>query len=545
MPSVVYLGAFALLTFPTLARFSTRFICDGGDGLQNVWNLWWVGWAVRARQNPWFTYHLHYPGGTSLVAHTLVPFDGLIALPLRHFLTLVQAHNAIVVFSFVMGGVTAFWRSLGLTGRYGGSLVAGGIFTFSSYHFAHAEGHLQLVSLEWIPLFLLAWCSLLERPTLWRGAGAAGALLLVLLCDYYYFAFSLLAAAIVLLCELASAEAGASSRRGALFRGLVVFGVVAVVGCGPLVIALLRLAMRDPLLGAHDPRVFSMDLLAPLIPGGHWRFHSCTQFFWGRLPGNIHESSVHWGLSAIVLAVVGWRWRRQLGCRHHSTVLGLLATFALFALGPRLQVLGRPLGHVRGPFAALEIVVPVLRLAGCPVRMSVMVFAALGILAGLGFAALWDSGSTRRVWAVCLLVLLVVEYWPKPLPDTDPAVPELVTAMAALPKDGGMLDVQRAIPDTAALYYQTIHEIPQTHGYIARMPRSVRRATVAIDRLAEAREWQTLCEQYGIRYLVFREGEKPGGSLADAQPILRGAGLSLFDAGVRWRCSRGSVAPVL
>src|SRR5437879_5243856 len=202
-----YLGAFALLTFPTLARFSTRFICDSGDGLQNVWNLWWVGWAARARENPWFTRHLHYPNGTSLVAHTLAPFDGLVALLLRHVLTLVQAHNAIVVFSFVMGGVTAFWLSLGLTGRYGGSLVAGGIFTFSSYHFAHAEGHLQLVSLEWIPLFLLAWCSLLERPTLWRGAGAAGALLLVLLCDHYYFAFSLLAAALVILCELASAKA--------------------------------------------------------------------------------------------------------------------------------------------------------------------------------------------------------------------------------------------------------------------------------------------------------------------------------------------------
>ena len=63
--------------------------------------------------------------------------------------------------------------------------------------------------------------------------------------------------------------------------------------------------------GAHPPKEFSLDLLAPVIPGGHWRFADLTQPFWSRLPGNIHESSVHVGVSVIGLAGYTWIRRRR------------------------------------------------------------------------------------------------------------------------------------------------------------------------------------------------------------------------------------------
>ena len=55
--------------------------------------------------------------------------------------------------------------------------IAGAIFTFSSYHFAHSIGHMQLITMQWIPLFLLAWLRLLDEPTRRRGFLAALALL--------------------------------------------------------------------------------------------------------------------------------------------------------------------------------------------------------------------------------------------------------------------------------------------------------------------------------------------------------------------------------
>jgi hypothetical protein len=65
-------------------------------------------------------------------------------------------------------------------------MIAGFIFSFSSYHFAHVSGHLNLIAIYWLPVFLLAWMKLLDRPTRRMALAAAAALLLVTFSDYYY-----------------------------------------------------------------------------------------------------------------------------------------------------------------------------------------------------------------------------------------------------------------------------------------------------------------------------------------------------------------------
>src|SRR5579864_4785383 len=151
-PALFFLAFFFLLTYPAVMRFSTHFYADQGDGLQNVWNLWWVEKAITVlHQSPWHTQYLHFPYGTTLIGHTLNPFNGFVAVVLSRFLSPVSVHNVIVTNSFVLGGITAFLLAHHLTKSYWPSLIAGYIFTFSSFHFAHAEGHLQIVSLEWIP----------------------------------------------------------------------------------------------------------------------------------------------------------------------------------------------------------------------------------------------------------------------------------------------------------------------------------------------------------------------------------------------------------
>ena len=102
-------------------------------------------------------------------------------------LSLTATYNTITIFAFVMGGMTMYWLAYYLTRSFWGSIIAGFIFTFSNYHFMHAQGHLQLVSLEWIPLFILCWYSLITKPHTAKAVGAAIVLWMVLLCDNYYF----------------------------------------------------------------------------------------------------------------------------------------------------------------------------------------------------------------------------------------------------------------------------------------------------------------------------------------------------------------------
>lgn len=156
LPAFFYFVCFVVLTFPTILNFSTYYITDMGDGLQNIWNLWWVHRAVVGlHQLPWYTTYLKYPDGVTLLAHTMNSFNGFAGILLWPFCSLTQIHNFAVVFSFVIGGLNAFLFSYEVTRKWLGSFLAGFVFTFSNYHFSKVHGLLQLVSLEWIPLFLL------------------------------------------------------------------------------------------------------------------------------------------------------------------------------------------------------------------------------------------------------------------------------------------------------------------------------------------------------------------------------------------------------
>jgi len=543
-PGLFYLAAYVALTFPAIRHFGSAFFADAIDGLQNVWNLWWVDWAVRHGTSPWYTTFLHFPQGTSLVAHTLNPFNGFLGIPLRTVLNTAQTYNTIVVFSFVMGGLTAYWLSLELTGDRGASLLCGYVFTFSEFHFAHAQGHLQLVALEWLPLFLLAFWRLLRRPSPTRGVLAAGSLFLVLLCDYYYFVFSVLAGAILLGGHLVSQrrEHPWAERRSVL--SLAAFVSAGAALCGPLVFSLLHLSVHDRLIGAHDPNEYSLDLLGPLIHGGTWRFSEWTRWYWQRLPGNPSESSVCWGLGAIVLMIVAWTTSGRTERQWIGIWSFLLAFFVLLALGPRLRLLGQPLGHIPGPFGLLVRLVPPLKLAGTPVRMSVMASLCVGLLAGVGFSILWRGSRWARGLAMLLLCLVVLESWPMRQTLTRASFPAYVAALRALPRGYGLFDVDDALGSPRALYEQTGHQIPIPHGYISRVPESVAERDAALDALVALGQWQFLCERYGFRYFAFGPDTAADPTLASAA-MLVGADdrRRFYDLGRKWSCAREPRGP--
>lgn len=500
-PILFYGIIFALLTYPLLLLFSTYFFADMGDGMQNVWNMWWVNKAVsELHQLPWHTGYLHYPHGISLIGSTLNPLNGFMGVLLLRFMTLVQAHNCIVVFSFVMGGVTAFWLAYYFNGSYGGSLLAGYIFTFSSYHFAHAEGHLQLVSLEWIPLFLLCWHRLLSRPGIIMAVLSGLVLFAVILCDYYYFLYCIIAAFMMLIWySFKEKDVRYCFRQGRLIpMGTFVMTVLATAG--PLVASLLLLNYRDPLQDVHNSVRCSMDLLAPFIPGGHWRFAGLTQWYWSRLPVNIHESSVYMGISVIVLLVYVWRRRREVRTESVHLWFLVLLVFAVMSLGPVLHIGGREVPYLRLPYALVESLFPPLKLSGVPVRMMVMVMLAASVLCAAGVKLLLQGKMKKKVVLMLTVVILAVEYLPRPLPASQPPLKGYVQVLQDLPDGGGIIDV--LTKRTPALYYQTIHEKPVAFGYVARVPQSVRNKEKAVKQLIRDRDFKSLHTGWGFRYLV-------------------------------------------
>ncbi len=266
-----YLALFFVLTYPSGWGCFSGFLGDEGDGLQNLWNIWWVKYALfDLPTNPLFTRYIFFPGGASLLGHTISLTNTVPSAVLALAVEPAVAYNVWLILGFVLGGVVVGYLFLEFGNGWLGAFVAGFVYTFSEYHFAHATGHFQLIAVEWLPLFLLMWMRLSVRPSAVRGLMAAVAFLLVFFADYYYALFSVMAGAGALFFR------GANLRDRKLWLGLGVFTAVVVVAAGPVALATTEF-LRPGLTASHNPSEFGADLLSPFVPGASWKFAEWTK----------------------------------------------------------------------------------------------------------------------------------------------------------------------------------------------------------------------------------------------------------------------------
>lgn len=501
LPLVIYLVFFVFFTWPWVAHFNSHFFTDTGDGLQNVWNMWWIDKSiVDLHQLPWFTNYLHYPHGVTLLGQTLNPFNGFVGIGLMHVfgMSLVQAFNTMIAFSFVASGITAFWLCYYFTKRYTPSLIGGFIFTFSSYHFAHAIGHMQLVSLEWMPLFILLWWKLLVKPSYRLAVGASFALLLILFCDYYYFLYSVIIAMLIFGYLLYKKELPSlRQKKNFLPLGLFIGTSMAIVA--PLPLALLQLNAHEKLTGSHPSRLLSTDILTPFIDGGFWRFHVLTDWYWKHVPAFVSESSVYLGLSVIILVVIAIIRRKKFGgVTGFWIITGFI--FGILSLGPRLFIAGNTIERIPLPYDLLETLFPALKLSGTPIRMMVIVTLSAAIISSIVLSKINLSKTKGKLLVSLFVVILCIEMWPSPLTLTPSTHPAYVDKLRSLPA-GAVYD-NATTTSPAALYDQTIHEKPILLGYISRTPQSVEDKDWQIVASFLEHKYYRLCSEFGVRYIT-------------------------------------------
>lgn len=504
-PGALYFFLFCVYSFPLLLHFNTHFFTHPLlDGIQNVWNLWWVDKALTVLyQSPWQTPYLHYPFGVTLVGHTLNPFNGFLAIPLLRFLTLLQAYNAIVIFSFVAGGLSAFYLAYYFSRSYWPSVVAGALFTFSGYHFIHMEtGHLQLIALEWIPLFVLCAHRLLARPGLMISVASAAVLFLVFLCDYYYFMYCCM-----FLCILIAWKALCQRKLFFLekeqFFSLISFLIIVAATTGPQIFSLFSLSRNEELLGIHQPLEYSADLFSPFIHGAFWRFAGLTEFYWKRLPCYFGECSLHLGWVVIFVLGYAWRKRGQLKEAGMGLWFFVLCFFFVLSLGPSLHVFGTKVPHLLMPYQVLSFIFPPLRLSGVPARMSVMVFLSASVIFALGLRLLAERLGKRRWVVAALLAVLFLEYFPARLSLFKIHVPDYLITLRKEKVAGGVFDAVNG--RTLSLYFQTIHEKPLVFGYVSRIPKSLDEKNDVLSFLFQRKDFARLYQDFGIKYFIVPE----------------------------------------
>lgn len=496
-----YLLLTAVMTWPLVTQLTTAIPGDGFDGWQNYWNQWWIKVALVDRlQNPFLTDLLYYPTGVGLYFHTLNPFNGVTTLPVQLTLGLIPAYNAVVFLSWSLAGYGVYllvrWLLRGGSDQVThnapstishtlAAFIAGAIFTFSPFHMAHLLGHMQVMSLQWIPFYLLYLLRAMAQQRVgrswWRSALLAGGFLtLTGLCDWYFVLYLFFFTGLLLLWEV-----GAQARhyhRGRRWLALplppLLAGVVMLLLLSPLLVPMVREATQFSFMvrPTSDLYTLSATLADFLIPNRLHTLFRPASFTW---PGNqiapVSERTLAIGYMALLLAFIAlWRsWRSS--CFWLATAL----LFLLLAFGPAWHwgTITQAVIPEAGvtpvswtPFALLNSTIPFMRISRSVSRYALMVQLSVAVLAGLGIAWLLRRRGTPTTLLISsgILAIVLLESWVAPFPMSPPDTPTFYQEIAHMENSGAILNLPMNYDRPGYLLYQTVHQKPLTVAYISR-----------------------------------------------------------------------------
>lgn len=464
------------------------------DASQNIWNIWWVGHAIAQGQNPFWSDLLYYPEGVQLYIQTLNLAGVLPVLPIHYAFGPVAAYNCALLLAMALTGYAGFLLARAFVPGLVVPLLVGALLTASPFHLMKLQGnHLNLVSMQWMVLYVLALVWLERRRDAPTALAAAVMALLVVLTDWYW----------VLACALFSLVLMALNllRRGErrrLLRAYGLFTAFTLALSAPLLLAIWsirdRLDLR-PVAGNAwwrlENQIFSSDALGLFFPA-FWRFLAPEQreaLFRQLTPELVYFQPEAWYVAAgwvlLALAAVGvWSAGRA-----HWPLLAASACMWLCSLGPVLTLAG-----VRFELALPYALLQELPLFSTARRSSHL--AALCLIVAVIFAALGLHRLTRalpRPWRGALLgavaLLAVIELWPAPWQQYQFQVAPFFSTLAAAP--GVVADLPYEENWTSrALCNQTVHGQPILGGYVARRPAYMSLQMVPLfNQIATQRPW--------------------------------------------------------
>ena len=448
-----------VFTYPVVLHLNSRIMGDG-DAWRFCWNMWRMRFSLLQLINPFCSDYIHFPTGACAYLHTWNFPVTLASIPLQSFFSTVSLYNLAALLSFVLAGFGMFRLALFLGIGRPGAVVAGIAYAFSPYHFSHALGHLNLISYQWIPFFLLAylqgWGQGWDRR---RILTAAAWLLIVGLTDWYFFVFCGFAMAILL---------GSSwfDRRGefvANLWGTLQVGTIGSVALTPLLAAMIGQA-TEGIPEEHVSRIFSADLQSFFVPGPISTFSDWFKEWnltWTGVPAEL-GTFIPW--SVLLLAF----WGRCLIDAPHRRWLALwVGVFFVLSLGPFLHIGGTVYDSVVLPYGWLEKI-PGLGIMRAPIRFHLMTYLGVCLFYGAAVAGLARNGRYGMI-APSLGLLVLVESLSLPLLTAEKDVSPFYSQLRDDSKSSAVIDLHY---NSRALYYQTVHEkkLMGLFGMLSREP---------------------------------------------------------------------------
>ena len=171
---LIYL-ALAMIMFMQITLHMTNVANgSGGDVFQNLWDIWWVRYALLNLHTGIFnTSLIFWPIGTNLIYQAFSPISSILSIPFQA-ISLPFAFNTIFFLGFALSGITMYILAEYITKNRYAAFLAGIFFAFSSFHIAQSLGRINLMNIEWVPLAIYFFLKIVKEDKKHWYYNAAG-----------------------------------------------------------------------------------------------------------------------------------------------------------------------------------------------------------------------------------------------------------------------------------------------------------------------------------------------------------------------------------
>lgn len=464
-----------------------------GDGYAVPQGFWWFKKAITSFQNPFYTDYIFYPQGTSLVFGSNFS-NFLLTLPVNIVAGANAAGNMAYILSFLLSGYFAFLLAYELTGNKYASVIAGIIYGFNPFR-CRGVGHLNIVTVQWLPLYLLMFKRSSERNEKRWPILAGLVFSAIVLNDQlntilaaYITAFALP----LLFFKYNTDNSGKIGLQVGLrpdykknVKALLIIALAAAILSGGYLYQLIHLMLEEPDIVKIDPfehggaNQFSGDIMGYLLPPP---IHP----LWGKFVSlSLHpENILFLGYIPVFLAFVG-----AVRFFHKGIVKFIIAItlfFWVLSLGMTLHVGGvwqwNSL-HLKLPFSFLSWL-PLIGGIRTPSRFHIVTTLGVSLLAAYGTTWLLNrknmAGTGAKNWKIIFLAgLILIEFLPVKVNIQDPVRPKIYLEMAKDKEPYTILELPLSRWSSfvrngsgsphVLLQFQPIHEKKIFNGFLSRV----------------------------------------------------------------------------
>jgi len=470
-----------ILTLPVILDFANEaagLACD--DSCYMMWRFWWTDFSFENDLDPQYSNYIFYPDGINIgIGSSLLPIA--IGFLLVQFLDHVTAWNIIWFLGLVFGGYGCYLLANNFSKNYLSSIIAGIIFTFTTYHMSHSLAHPGLSMIVWLPIFVLFLFKLLEKQSKYYSIVGGIIFFLVSLTHPYNSLFITIFSIIFFAVYIFRQKKVSNKTFITNFSILFTIGLIS-----SSVLFLSTPAISDELpsrpLSEHINYSANLEnLILPVhqhttqIISDYGMITSFYSFFDKQPFSQSIENLTFLGYSVIFLSALAViRYRRN----HTWFWLLICGIFVLMSLGPELKIFNESTG-IELPDKVFYDNIPGWDQLRSPARFIVMANLALAVLASYAVYGLIKNKFssfkqqimlTSIIGFVILFEFSMIPYlsYTEPIPDIYEEIKNDESKFAVLPVPIGGTGEYALMSDPAMLYHQLHHEKPIYGGYEAR-----------------------------------------------------------------------------